>query len=314
MQTSDDKSPLQRTPTASPTTTTTSNNTNETIDNIPTIAITDPSDESADSSLTNNSGQAALNRLLASLALESDLIERCCATTPPNSATANDNVFTFPAVPAAATRAAAAPLRVSNAHNSSISSSCTSASSTSAASSTTSSPQSTASDLDDVIASLTDFARQHDAETVAAGAAVVTTVSGICLSGSMKSPIGGVCRLPAAVRRLNGSGESENSSSVSPSLSDRSNGLVSWSDQVDVCINLPSPLCCIVPPPKPPTWARPFPFLLQYQRWIVRGKRQQLKTKHYSCFILTRNSHSFHSSHLFDVSTKYIILVRLRLS
>lgn len=203
-------------------------------------------------------GQAALNRLLASLALETELIERCdsaSATTDetsvssgdgsdsqfkPSSGDNNGNIFTYPSVRNSPT---------ASKHNSSLSST---ASTTSTSTSEQSAAEQSAADshLNDVLASLTDFTRSHHKQQQKNQLQLQLNNNhnnNINHSANGRTTYG---RQHLAVKRLQpmpqmmpptagGGGGSEssdtanNSSSVSPSLSDRSNGLVSWSDQVE---------------------------------------------------------------------------------
>ena len=191
-------------------------------------------------------GQLALDRLLASLAVETDKMEKHsaqlnghenAANESPislvngNSSPNNNNIFTFPSI------------RDNNFNN------------------TIAQPSNGVhSNLNDVIANLTDFTRTETIRQMA-----LTNGSGNCspviistanqryclestttastISSSTSSSTNNNSNINhiinnnginnnnlVAIKRL--ASESENSSSISPSLSERSNGIVSWNDQV----------------------------------------------------------------------------------
>lgn len=154
-----------------------------------------------------NDGQLALDRLLASLAMETDMIDKHSAHINNNNNNSNcssplsnynrkssspNNIFTYPTI------------RDSN-HNG---------------------INGVHTNLNDVIANLTDFTRTESIRQMS-----LTNGGGNSPNGNRYS----FDQPPANnhIKRL--ASESENSSSISPSLSERSNG-VSWSDQVQFIV------------------------------------------------------------------------------
>lgn len=86
------------------------------------------------------------------------------------------------------------------------------------------------SNLNDVIANLTDFTRHEHIRQLSLTSNGGHSPSVISNGGGGHSRYSFEPLANSVVKRL--ASESENSSSISPSLSERSNGVVSWSDQV----------------------------------------------------------------------------------
>lgn len=154
----------------------------------------------------NAGGQLALDRLLASLAVESDIMDQHLAQINGNcsphsfnnsngSSSQSSDVFTYPTPMVLVKDSNQNPIRsMSNGD---------------------------AASLNDVIANLTDFTRHETQRQLS-----LTNGNSPCANGNSKYTESSTNN---TVKRL--ASESDNSSSISPSFSERSNG-VSWNDQV----------------------------------------------------------------------------------
>lgn len=154
---------------------------------------------------------------MASLAVESDIMARTSAhlngncsplSYTRNCSSPNGNVFTYPTIVS----------RDSN-HNAAALTKATEAVS-----------NGVHSNLNDVIANLTDFTRHEHIRQLSLTSNGGHSPSVISNGGGGHSRYSFEPLANSVVKRL--ASESENSSSISPSLSERSNGVVSWSDQV----------------------------------------------------------------------------------
>lgn len=158
-----------------------------------------------------DNGQLVLDRLLASLSVENDITIRRRPSPPTNrnmtSQKNSENIFKYPTI-----------VRDKN-HNEA------------AAAATAKTTNGIHTSLNDVIANLTDFSRH---ELIRQQSLTNGRHSPIIVIEQQQQPtrytFDSSASSSAATRRL--ASESEKSSSISPSLSEQSNGVVSWSDQV----------------------------------------------------------------------------------
>lgn len=200
--------------------------TNNNTENIPNNTNAATSDDAC--------GQLVLDRLLASLAIESDIMNRQSAKLSNGNCSPisyrikhsrpNSNIFTYPTI--ITNHDANHNNNNNNNNNTQRQSLAETISNKTASDTSTAQSNGVHSNLNDVIANLTDFTRTE-------------TIRQLSLTGSNGNNSPGISNTNGrysfeqahmVVKRL--ASESENSSSISPSLSERSNGIVSWSDQV----------------------------------------------------------------------------------